>query len=110
LLVRRLGGAIGDVAADATAFRYRDAAYMLTVANGWDEGDDAPHVAWTRAAWEHLRPWSRGGGYVNHLAADEGADRLREAYGEATWDRLVALKRRYDPANVFHLNQNVDPS
>ena len=83
---------------------------MLTIASGWEEGDDEPHVAWTRRSWERLRPWSCGGGYVNHLAADEGRDRVREAYGAATWDRLVALKRRVDPSNVFHLNQNIDPS
>ncbi len=47
---------------------------------------------------------------MNHLAADEGRDRLRAAYGAATWDRLVSLKRAYDPTNVFHLNQNIDPS
>ncbi len=109
ILVRRLGGAAGDVAADATAFRYRDAAHMLTIVSGWDEGDDAPHVAWTRESWQRLQPWSCGGSYVNHLAADEGASRVREAYGQATWDRLVALKRQYDPDNVFHLNQNINP-
>jgi FAD/FMN-containing dehydrogenase len=110
ILVRRLGGAISDVDADATAFRYRAADYMLTIASGWDDGDDTPHVDWTRQSWEQLHPWSCGGSYVNHLAADEGADRVREAYGEQTWNRLLELKRRYDPANVFHLNQNVNPS
>jgi FAD/FMN-containing dehydrogenase len=109
VLVRRMGGAIADVAPDATAFRFRDAAYMLTVAAGW-EGDDDAHVAWTRRTWERLQPWSCGGAYVNHLAADEGRDRVREAYGASTWDRLVDVKRRLDPDNVFHLNQNIDPS
>ena len=110
VLVRRLGGAIADVGADDTAFRFRDAAYLLTVASGWDDGPDDPHVAWTRRTWERTRPWSCGGAYVNHLAADEGGDRVREAYGPRTWGRLVALKRRVDPANAFHLNQNVDPT
>ena len=82
---------------------------MLTVANGWEDGPDDEHVAWTREAWRRMLPWSSGGGYVNHLAADEGVDRLRQAYGGATWDRLVELKRRHDPGNVFHLNQNIDP-
>lgn len=110
ILLRRLGGAIADVDYAATAFRFRDARYMLTVAAGWDDGADDPHVDWTRATWRRLRPWSSGGSYVNHLAADEGRDRVREAYGPATYDRLVALKRRMDPANVFHLNQNIDPT
>lgn len=109
VLVRRLGGAISDIAPEATAFRFRNAAYMLTVASGWDDGADEPHVSWCRRTWERLQPWSCGGGYVNHLAADEGRERVREAYGPATWDRLVTLKRRVDPDNVFHLNQNVDP-
>ncbi len=110
ILVRVMGGAIADVHPDATAFRFREAAYMLTVASGWDAGPDEPHVTWTRETWRRLRPWSCGGSYVNHLAADEGRDRVREAYGPVTWDRLVALKRRVDPTNVFHLNQNIDPS
>lgn len=109
ILVRRMGGAVADVSPSATAFRFRDAAYMLTVAAGWDEGPGEPHVAWSRETWSRLTPWSCGGSYVNHLAADEGADRVREAYGDETWARLVALKRRVDPLNVFHLNQNVDP-
>jgi FAD/FMN-containing dehydrogenase len=109
VLVRHLGGAIADVAPDATAFRFRAATHMLTVASGWDEGAGDEHVAWTRETWSSLRRWSCGGSYVNHLAADEGADRVREAYGESTWRRLVDLKRRVDPDNVFHLNQNVDP-
>jgi FAD/FMN-containing dehydrogenase len=110
VLVRRMGGAIADVGPEATAFRFRDSAYMLTIASGWDDGADEPHVEWTRRSWDRLHPWSCGGGYVNHLAADEGRDRVREAYGRTTWDRLVALKRRVDPDNVFHLNQNIDPS
>jgi FAD/FMN-containing dehydrogenase len=110
VLVRRLGGAIADVGADDTAFRFRHAAHLLTVASGWEDGPDEPHTAWTRRTWDRLQPWSSGGSYVNHLAADEGPERVREAYGPATWDRLVALKRRVDPANVFHLNQNVDPA
>ncbi|MFP5220338.1 MAG: FAD-binding oxidoreductase [Actinomycetes bacterium] len=110
LLVRRLGGAIADVPDDATAFSFRGAQYMSTIVAGWDDGDGAPHAAWTRQTWEAMRPWSQGAGYVNHLDADEGRDRVRAAYGDATWERLVALKRRYDPGNVFHLNQNVDPT
>ena len=110
ILVRHLGGAIADIDPGATAFRFREASHLLTVAAGWDEGPDEPHIAWTRRTWERTRPWSCGGAYVNHLAADEGRDRVREAYGSETWARLVALKRRVDPTNVFHLNQNIDPA
>lgn len=110
VLVRRMGGAISDVDADATAFRFRHADHCLTVAAGWDDPGDAAHVEWCRRSWDRLQDWSCGGGYVNHLAADEGPDRVRQAYGPATFDRLVELKRRYDPTNVFHLNQNIEPT
>jgi FAD/FMN-containing dehydrogenase len=83
---------------------------VLTIASGWHDGADDAHISWTRRSWERLQPWSCGGGYVNHLAADEGHDRVRDAYGAATWERLVQLKRRYGPTNVFHLNQNIDAS
>jgi FAD/FMN-containing dehydrogenase len=109
-LLRFMGGAISRVPAGATAFRFRDAAAMVTLAAMWPEPADpgAAHTAWARDSWTALRPWSAGGGYVNHLG-DEGPARVREAYGEQTWARLVALKRRYDPTNLFTFNQNVPP-
>jgi FAD/FMN-containing dehydrogenase len=111
VLVRVMGGAIARVPADATAFRFREAAAMLTVSAMWPDPADSgeQHRAWCRAQWEALRPWSAGGGYVNHLG-DEGRTRVREAYGDETWQRLVALKRRWDPDNVFSRNQNIPPT
>ncbi len=110
VLLRMMGGAVARVSPDATAFRFRGASAMTTVAAVWPDTTDPgeQHRAWARASWERLRPWSAGGGYVNHLC-DEGADRIREAYGEPTWNRLVGLKRRSDPRNVFQLNQNIAP-
>lgn len=109
-LVRIMGGAIARVPPDSTAFRFREAAAMLTLAALWsDSSDDGePHRAWARSAWTALRPWSAGGAYVNHLD-DEGRARVREAYGTETWAKLVDLKTRYDPTNVFHHNNNVPP-
>jgi FAD/FMN-containing dehydrogenase len=111
VLLRIMGGAIARVPEDATAFRFRDAAAMLTLAALWPDPTDPGHQHrdWARTAWQQMRPWTAGGGYVNHLC-DEGSDRVREAYGPATWDRLVALKRRPDPDNVFQLNQNIPPN
>jgi hypothetical protein len=111
VLLRIMGGAIARVPEDATAFRFRDAAAMLTLAALWPDPTDPGHQHrdWARTAWQQMRPWTAGGGYVNHLC-DEGSDRVREAYGPATWDRLVALKRRLDPDNVFQLNQNIPPN
>lgn len=98
-----MGGAIARVPTDATAFSYRHAALCLTVAAIWASPDEepAPHVAWARALWTALQPASSGGGYVDQLDADEGSDRIRAAYAPHTWARLVTLKRRYDPDNVF---------
>jgi FAD/FMN-containing dehydrogenase len=111
VLVRVMGGVIARVPADATAFRFREAASMLTVSAMWPDPADPgeQHRAWCRAQWEALRPWSAGGSYVNHLG-DEGGGRVREAYGDDTWHRLVALKRRWDPDNVFSCNQNIPPT
>lgn len=104
-----MGGAVARVPSDQTAFANRDAAFALNLVATWDEprADDA-NVAWVRRTWEDLGPWTSGV-YVNFLGS-EGDDRVRAAYGEATYGRLAELKRRYDPENVFHLNQNVRPA
>ncbi len=112
ILLRHMGGAIRSVPADGTAFTFREAENLLTIACGWDVETDAPepHVAWGRELWAATRRISTGGAYVNQLDADEGIERVREAYGTRTWDRLTALKRRMDPDNVFRLNQNIPPA
>ena len=111
MLLRQLGGAIAGVPTDATAFalpRCRPHADGRRRAGPRGE-DPAPHGAWARDLWEAMRRISTGGAYVNQLDADEGTDRVREAYGVPTWASLVALKRRLDPDNVFRLNQNIPP-
>jgi FAD/FMN-containing dehydrogenase len=112
ILVHQMGGAVTRVGRDATAFTYRDARFVLTVAGAWMSPDEPrePHVAWVRSTWEAARPASLGGAYVNHLDADEGEERVRQAYGTATYDRLVAVKTAWDPENVFRLNHNIRPS
>jgi FAD/FMN-containing dehydrogenase len=109
LLLRRLGGRIGDVDLARRACANRDAEHMLIVAASWQDPaeDPAPHCAWARDAWADLRPWALGTN-VNHLG-DEGIGRIREAYPPATWRRLTALKARMDPDNVFAMNQNIPP-
>ena len=110
VLVRHMAGAVRRVDPEATAFRFRDVRHILTVAATWTPGDARAedHKQWCRDTWSALRPASAGGGYVNHLT-EEGASRTREAYGAATWERLVAVKRKYDPTNLFRMNQNIDP-
>jgi FAD/FMN-containing dehydrogenase len=96
------------VPADATAFAHRDKPILLTIINGWsDVAESARHVAWTETFWQAMRP-STSGAYVNFLAQD-GPERIREAYPGATYERLVAIKRRYDPTNFFRGNQNIQP-
>jgi hypothetical protein len=109
LKLTALGGVAGRVPAGATAFAHRDAPYVLNVNARWSLGDrpDA-HVAWARDLWAAMRPHSSGGPYVNFLT-DEGPDRVRAAYGAATYRRLVAVKNAYDPDNVFRVNQNIPP-
>ena len=71
---------------------------------------EAPgHIQWTRNFWNAVEPFATGQVYVNHLDAEEGTTRIRAAYGR-NYDRLVALKNRYDPTNLFRLNQNIKPS
>jgi FAD/FMN-containing dehydrogenase len=108
ILICQLGGAIGDVAPDATAFPHRDAAFMVTPGVRWeDQTDDARCLAWIGEIGEALRRDAGGGAYVNFIAESHG--RERDAYG-ANYERLAALKHRYDPANVFSSNQNVRPA
>lgn len=108
--IRVLGGAMSRVAPDATAFAHRTKPIMFSIITGWpDEADaSAPvHEAWVERYWQAIRPYASGA-YVNFLS-DDGADRIRDAYPPATYRRLQAIKRRYDPGNVFHLNQNILP-
>ena len=71
--------------------------------------EDEANVAWVRAAWEDLRPFSTGGTYVNFQTEDEGADRIRSAYGE-NYRRLAEVKARWDPGNLFRQNRNIPPA
>ncbi|MGA7732012.1 MAG: FAD-binding oxidoreductase [Chloroflexia bacterium] len=108
VMISPLGGAVGRVGDEDTAFSYRQTAYDYAIDSVWtDPHDSDRHIAWTHDFWEALRPFSKGV-YVNELG-DEGEPRVREAYSPATYQRLVALKKKYDPDNVFHLNQNIKP-
>jgi FAD/FMN-containing dehydrogenase len=107
--LRVLGGAAARVPADATAFAHRRSRIMANVAAVYERGHDPePHEAWVAALAGELGVGDAGA-YVGFLG-DEGQDRVRAAYPGATWDRLAAIKARYDPDNLFRLNQNVTPS
>lgn len=104
---RVLGGAMARVPADATAFAHRATKVQVTIINGHDGADEAPHAAWAAELAAAVTP-PGAGAYVNFLA-DEGEARLRAAYPGATYERLVAVKRRWDPSNVFRSTQNIRP-
>jgi FAD/FMN-containing dehydrogenase len=106
--VRVLGGAVSRVPSEATAYAHRQRRMIVNVAAVYASPDEDPvHRAWVDETAAALRR-GEDGAYVNFLG-DEGADRVRAAYPGSTWDRLVEVKRRYDPENVFRMNQNVLP-
>jgi FAD/FMN-containing dehydrogenase len=107
--ISQLGGAVGRVGEEASAFSGRDALYDFVVTGTWqDPAEDDARIAGARAYATSMEPFSTGRSYVNSI--EDGVDATRAAFGDRTWARLVALKDRYDPDNVFHLNQNVRPS
>ena len=106
---RVLGGAMARVPADATAFAHRSSKVMVNVAALFESVEDRPkYEGWVQAFADDLRQ-SDEGAYVNFLE-DEGEERIRAAYPGATWDRLREIKTRYDPDNLFRLNQNIPPT
>jgi len=107
--VRVLGGAMARVPNDATAFAHRRRRILVNVAAMDEQPDEMPtHEAWTTNVAAALCR-DDPGAYVNFLG-NEGKARVREAYPGPAWDRLVAIKHRYDPTNLFRLNQNIPPA
>jgi FAD/FMN-containing dehydrogenase/pimeloyl-ACP methyl ester carboxylesterase len=106
-----LGGALDEHDPDDGVVGNRDAQFVFGVVAGWepDEPAAAQYREWVRTTGERLRPFSTGGNYVNFQTADESDARVRESYG-ANYDRLAAIKRRYDPGNLFRSNRNVPPA
>jgi Berberine and berberine like len=107
--IEHLGGAMGRVPCEDTAFVHRSAPFdLIVIAGGFRPEDTEKNVRWARATSDAMRPFMSGGAYVNYLGADAGIDAVRSAYGPA-YQRLVTLKDTYDPANVFRLNQPGEP-
>jgi FAD/FMN-containing dehydrogenase len=106
--IRILGGAMSRVPVDATAFAHRDKQVMISVFDTEWQSGNGEHLAHAEQLWQALSPYTEGV-YINFLM-DEGEQRIHQAYSPATYTRLVALKNRYDPTNLFHLNQNIIPT
>jgi hypothetical protein len=105
----QFGGAVRRVGVEDTAFRHRDVAYDIAMLGEWaDPATSAVNIQWVREVAGATEPFSTGGVYVNFLG-EEGEEQVKAAYG-SHFQRLVALKRKYDPTNFFHLNQNIKPT
>jgi len=108
IFVGMIAGAPNRIAPNAMAYGHRDARFVLNVHGRWDEAkDDQKCIGWAREFFKASAPFASAGAYVNFMTGEEG-DRVAAAYG-ANYDRLVQIKKRYDPDNIFHLNQNIKP-
>jgi FAD/FMN-containing dehydrogenase len=110
ILIEAPHGAVQSVPADATAFGQRNARFNASALAIWEPTDDAePYIRWSRAYADAIAPQATGG-YINYLAGDASSDEVKSAYGEERFRRLVALKTKYDPANMFRFNSNIAPA
>jgi FAD/FMN-containing dehydrogenase len=118
IIVFRHGGAVSRIAETESAFSNRGAAYILHPLAAWmQEKDDDRHIAWLRDLVEAMQPFKTGGVYLNFMPDEgesrlggTGADRVIDGYGPEKYARLVALKAKYDPTNMFRFNHNIRPS
>jgi FAD/FMN-containing dehydrogenase len=109
VLLQPLGGQVHRVADDASAMGWRKAKWALHILGTWGEAnEDADQIAWVRNVWEAAHPYEHEGTYLNYLM-DEGENRVRESFGP-NYDRMVSLKNKYDPTNLFCFNQNIKPT
>jgi FAD/FMN-containing dehydrogenase len=108
IFIGSIAGAPNRVSAEAMAYYHRDAKFVLNVHGRWDDvAHDEKCIAWAREFFQASAPYASAGAYVNFMTAEEG-DRVTTAYG-SNYDLLVQIKKRYDPENIFHLNQNIKP-
>jgi hypothetical protein len=109
ILLFPVEGALNRLPEDHSPVGNRDAAFVLAVASSWENlAGDELNIEWARAAWRDLRRFSTGGTYVNFLTEEEGDDRIHDAYGR-NYDRLVSVKAKWDPGNLFRVNKNIAP-
>ena len=107
ILIFPIDGALNELPEDHSAVGNRDAAAVLNIASAWEHaGDDAANIEWARSAWRDMRQFSTGGTYVNFLTEEEGDERTRAAY-RMNYARLVQVKAKWDPSNLFRTNKNI---
>ena len=110
ILLFPLDGALNRLPEDHSSVGNRDTAWVLNIAASWDKAeDDKTNIDWARAAWRDMRSFSTGGTYMNFLTEEETDDRIHAAYRK-NYERLVEIKTKWDPANLFQLNKNIAPT
>ncbi len=110
ILLFSLGGAVGQHPTEHSPVGNRDAKYVVNVAGSWDSpDDDETHIGWARSSWEKLRRFSTGGTYLNFLTEEEAGARLQDAWGD-NYARLIEIKSKWDPGNLFRMNKNIQPA
>jgi FAD/FMN-containing dehydrogenase len=110
ILIESLHGATNDADGSSSPLAFRHAAFNVSVMATWQDPElDDEQIAWARETAGAIEPWSFGGGYANYMQADEPVERVRTAFGAEAFDRLRALKSRYDPENILRRNQNIPP-
>ncbi|MDB5550750.1 MAG: hypothetical protein JWL86_734, partial [Rhizobium sp.] len=106
----KFGGQFQRVAPDATAFGDRSMPFMLSLDAIWSEAnDDDANIAWARTVWGDMQPHSTGRMYLNFPGLGEGDGFVREAFGQTAFQQLQQVKRKFDPDNIFRMNQNIAP-
>jgi len=109
ILLFPLDGALNRYPDDHSATGNRDAAWVINIAASWEKAeDDKANIEWTRAAWRDIRRFSTGGTYINFMTEEEGEERILAAYGK-NYERLVEVKTKWDPGNMFRMNKNIIP-
>jgi len=109
ILIQHIHGAAARIDPAATAAHaLRGEQFLLGIVAAWEDDDAETHQSWVRAFWSDTRQFARAGTYVNFMSEDEG-ERVRSSYGP-NYERLASIKAKYDPSNVFRLNQNIKPA
>jgi FAD/FMN-containing dehydrogenase len=109
ILIFPLGGALNQVSDQHSAVGNRDAKFVLNITASWEKPeDDDANIAWARGAWQEMKDFSTGGTYINFLTEEEGDERIHDAF-RSNYERLVEIKTRFDPNNLFRRNKNVRP-
>jgi Berberine and berberine like len=105
-----IDGAVHRIGGHETAWNARSATWSMVIAGIDPDPQKAESIKrWSKAYWEAVRPHTSGGGYVNFMMGDEGERRLEATYGD-NYERLAVLKKKYDPSNLFRVNQNIRPA